>query len=57
TTRLYLAQRIGGRPVDFHWEVEAVRLVPVMELPCWLTNPHDAKPVAALLAHVAARRI
>ncbi|MBX6744432.1 MAG: hypothetical protein IRY87_20560, partial [Acetobacteraceae bacterium] len=48
---------IGGRPVDFHWEVEAVRLVPVMELPRWLTNPHDAKPVAALLAHVAARRI
>jgi len=57
TTRLYLARRTGGRPVDFHWEVEAVRLMPVMELPRWLTNPHDAKPVAALLAHAAAMRV
>jgi 8-oxo-dGTP pyrophosphatase MutT (NUDIX family) len=57
TTRLYLARRTGGCPVDFHWEVAAVRLVPVMELPRWLTNPHDAKPVAALLAHAAAMRI
>ncbi|MBV1799723.1 NUDIX hydrolase [Siccirubricoccus sp. G192] len=54
TTRLYLARRLGGSPVAFDpREVEAVRLVPVVDLPAWLTNAHDAKPVAALLQHIA----
>jgi 8-oxo-dGTP pyrophosphatase MutT (NUDIX family) len=55
TTRLYLARRLGGSPVEFDREVEAVRLVPVADLPAWLTNAHDAKPVAVLLHHIATR--
>jgi hypothetical protein len=36
-------------------EVEAVRLVPAADLPAWLTNAHDAKPVAVLLHHIATK--
>jgi len=46
TTRYYHAKRIGGSPLNYGWETEAVVLVPRCELDQYLNRTRD-KNIAA----------
>ncbi|MNN29036.1 hypothetical protein D3C81_1426240 [compost metagenome] len=51
--RLYLAERIGGSPIDMGWESQAVSLAPLAELDGLLNGAAD-KPVLAALKQAMA---
>lgn len=55
-TRLYLAVRIGGSPLDAGWEAQGVHLVPRALLPSVLTHPADQPVLQALAAALTTRR-
>lgn len=46
--RFYHAVRIGGNPTQFHWETEAVSLVPKNQLKDYLNQAPDFKLLAML---------
>lgn len=48
-TRFYLAQRVGGTPIDPTWETQAVHLVPKRKLRHFVTATADEKVIQALL--------
>lgn len=48
-TRLYLAERVGGDPCDMGWESQAVRLVPLADLPQFLQAQTDKQVLEAIL--------
>jgi ADP-ribose pyrophosphatase YjhB (NUDIX family) len=47
-TRLYLAERVSGKPTNMGWESQAVKLVPPSEWGNLLMNPSDLPVLAAL---------
>jgi ADP-ribose pyrophosphatase YjhB (NUDIX family) len=47
-TRLYLAERVSGKPTNMGWESQAVKLVPPSEWGNLLKNPSDLPVLAAL---------
>lgn len=47
-TRLYLAERVSGKPTNMGWESQAVKLVPPGEWGNLLKNPSDLPVLAAL---------
>lgn len=49
-TRYYLAKRVGGMPASMGWESQAVALVPLSELPKYLTNKNDQPLLEMLLS-------
>lgn len=52
-TRYYLAERIGGSPVECGWEAQACSLMPVSALPDMLNGAPDKPVIAALMAKLA----
>ncbi len=47
-TRLYLAERVSGKPTNMGWESQAVKLVPPTEWESLLKSPSDLPVLAAL---------
>lgn len=47
-TRLYLAERVSGKPTNMGWESQAVKLVPPSEWKSSLKNTSDLPVLAAL---------
>jgi 8-oxo-dGTP pyrophosphatase MutT (NUDIX family) len=55
STRLFMAERVGGTPSAMGWESQACSLVPVRMLDQLLTNPNDMPVLAALKAALVRR--
>lgn len=49
-TRYYFAKRAGGMPASMGWESQAVALVPLSQLPKYLTNKNDQPLLEMLLS-------
>lgn len=47
--RYYVARRIGGTPADVGWESQAVRLVPMAQLPAQLTRDNNRREREVLM--------
>ena len=49
-TRFYLAMRVGGNPADMGWESQAAHLLPMDQLPAFVSHDSDKIVVQSLRA-------